>query len=86
MNNNNVFYESVTTNWTSSPKTGKVHGTRNIVSIKNGKGTKTKEALNAKGKVMERKRKTLKNKEINSIVKGQFVPGLWRTCTLKNKC
>ena len=40
-----VFYESVTTNWSSSPKSGKVHGTRNIVRIKNGKGVKTKEAL-----------------------------------------
>jgi hypothetical protein len=81
-----VFYESVTTNWSSSPKSGKVHGTRNIVRIKNGKGEKTKEALNAAGKVMERRKQTLKKKDIQKIVKGQFVPGLWRGCTLKNKC
>ena len=81
-----VFYESVTTNWSSSPKSGKVHGTRNIVRIKNGKGVKTKEALNAAGKVIEKRNQTLKKKDIQKIVNGKFVPGLWRNCTLKNKC
>jgi hypothetical protein len=81
-----VFYESVTTNWSSSPKSGKVHGTRNIVRIKNGKGVKTKEALNAAGKVIEKRKQTLKKKDIQKIVNGKFVPGLWRNCTLKNKC
>jgi len=81
-----VFYESITTNWSSSPKSGKVHGTRNIVRIKNGKGEKTKEALNAAGKVIEKRKQTLKKKDVAKIVNGKFVPGLWRGCTLKNKC
>ena len=81
-----VFYESVTTNWSSSPKSGKVHGTRNSVRIKNGKGVKTKESLNAAGKVIEIRKQTLKKKEIQKIVENKFVPGLWRNCTLKNKC
>lgn len=79
-----IFYESVTTNWSSSPKNGKVHGTRNIVTIKNNKGTKTKVSMNKSGKVVEKKTIKLNKKEINNIVNGKFVPGLWNNCTLKS--
>ena len=82
-NSRHVFYESVTTNWSSTPK-GRVHGTRNIVTIKNGKGQKIKQALNAKANVLETQKRKLKPAEIKSIVGGKFVPGLWRNCTLKN--
>jgi hypothetical protein len=76
-------YESVTTNWSSSPKNDeKVYGTRNIVTIRNGKGKKVKEALDKQGKVVERKTKTLKNTEIKQIKSGTFVPGLWKDCKL----
>lgn len=78
-----MFYESVTTNWSSTPK-GRVYGTRNIVTIKNGKGQKIKQALNAQAAVLETQKHTLKPAEIKSIVGGKFVPGLWRNCTLKN--
>ena len=79
-----VLYTSVTTNWSSSPRDGKIHGTRNVVTIKNGKGTKTREALGARGNVVERKSHTLKRAEIKKITEGQFVPGLWRGCTLRS--
>lgn len=78
-----MFYESVTTNWSSTPKGG-VHGTRNIVTIKNGKGKKIKQALNAQAAVLETQKRNLKPAEIKSIVGGKFVPGLWSNCTLKN--
>lgn len=71
--------------WSSSPKTGKVHGTRNSVTVKNGKGYKIKEALNAQGKVIQRKKQTLKKKEIQNIVRGNFMPGFWKNCAL-GKC
>jgi hypothetical protein len=68
--------------WSSSPKNGKVYGTRNIVEIKNGKGVKVKESLNKAGAVLERKKKTLKSKEIKQITSGTFVPNLWSNCQL----
>jgi len=76
------YYESVTTQWSSEPK-GTVYGTRNIVTIKNGKGRKIKEALNKHGHVMERNTKTLQHNEMAHIRNGTFVPGLWSNCGLK---
>lgn len=78
-----MYYESVTTQWSSEPKDGSIYGTRNIVTIKNGKGKKIKEALNKHGKVIERKTKTLKNQEVTPIRNGTFIPGLWSNCGLK---
>ena len=46
------MYKSETYNWSSTPKDGEVHGTHNVVTIKNGKGEKVQETLNAKGKVI----------------------------------
>jgi hypothetical protein len=77
-----VFYSSSQMSWSSSPKNGKVYGTRNIVEIKNGKGFKVKESLNKSGAVLERKKKTLKTKEIKQITAGNFVPKLWADCQL----
>ncbi len=77
-----VFYSSSQTSWSSTPKNGKVYGTRNIVEIKNGKGFKVKESLNKSGAVLERKKKTLKNNEIKQITSGNFVPNLWSNCQL----
>lgn len=78
-----TFYKSVTTSWSSNPQTGKKHGQRNIVEIKNEKGVKIKEALNARGAVFERKRQTLKAGEVRNIMRGNFVPGLWKSCGLQ---
>ncbi|NBY39870.1 MAG: hypothetical protein EBQ66_02955 [Flavobacteriia bacterium] len=84
MSNAAFVYESVTTNWSSSssPKNDKIYGTRNIVTIKNGKGKKVKESLNKEGNVIERNAKTLKKKEIEQIKSGTFVPGLWKNCQI----
>ena len=77
-----VFYESSTINWSSDPKGGKTHGTRNIVKIKNGKGTKIKQSLNNRGKVIQTKKQKLKKSEIDKIINGQFIPKLWSNCQL----
>jgi hypothetical protein len=77
-----IFYESTTTHWSSEPKSGKTYGTRNVVKIKNGKGTKTKESLNKSGKVIQQKTKRLKQKEIKLITKNQFIPNFWSNCKL----
>ena len=76
-----VYYSSSQMSWSSTPH-GKVYGTRNIVEIKNGKGVKVKESLNKSGDVLERKKKTLKSKEIKQITSGTFVPNLWSNCQL----
>jgi hypothetical protein len=70
-------YHSESVNWSSSPKTGKVHGTHNVVTIKNGKGKRIKETLNAKGQVIKRNANTLKKSEVSRILKGKFIPNLW---------
>jgi hypothetical protein len=79
-----MYYKSETYNLGSTPKTGKVYGTHNIVEIKDGKGEKVKEALNASGAVLERKVVKLKPAEMEKILAGRFVGGLWKNCTLKN--
>ena len=78
-----VYYESVTTNWSSTPKGGR--GTRNIVRIKGSKGKKIQEELNRSGKVVKRHVHTLKNKEIKQITQGKFIPGLWRGITRRQR-
>ena len=75
-----MYYKSETYNYSSTPKDGAVHGTRNLVEIKNGKGTKTLESLNASGAVLKRKRVTLKRKEIKNVLGGKFMPGFWKNC------
>jgi hypothetical protein len=72
----------VTTSW-SSNSSGAAHGTRNTVSIKNGKGMKKKEALGRAGRVIEAKTKKLSRNEVAKIMNGTFVPGLWRSCGLR---
>jgi hypothetical protein len=83
-----MYYKSETYNYSSKPKDGNgaVHGTRNLVEIKNGKGTKTVESLNASGAVLKRKRVTLKQKEIKNVLGGKFMPGFWRNCAVPGKC
>ena len=78
-----MYYKSETYNYSSKPKHGAVHGTHNIVEIKHGKGMKTKEALDASGKVIERRRSTLKKSEIKEVLGGRFVPGFWKNCAFK---
>jgi hypothetical protein len=82
-----MYYESVTTQWSSEPKNGSVYGTRKSVYIQNGKGQAIKESLNKHGKVMKRIAHTLKHKQIQHIQNGTFLPGLWsrgKTRSMRN--
>jgi DNA polymerase II large subunit len=72
-------YVSTTTRW-SSNSLGKAQGVRNTVTIANGKGYKLQEILGKQGKTVKRTRKHLQTEEINSILKGKFVPGFWSNC------
>lgn len=58
---------------------------RKIVSIKNGKGYKRNETVTADGKVLNSKRTNLNAAEIQSIVRGAFVPKLWANCSLGSR-
>lgn len=51
---------------------------RNIVNIKNGKGTKTVE-VTENGKTNSSTKK-LSQSEISQIEKGKFIPNLWKPC------
>ena len=72
-------YFSTTTKWSSTSE-GHAHGVRNTVSIANGKGYKLQETLGKQGKAVKRTRKNLQSEEINTILKGKFVPGFWNNC------
>lgn len=74
------FYHSESVQWTSSPKKGKIHGRRNIVTIKNGKGTKKVEVLNAKGAPIRAKTVKLSRSEVKNVRRGNFMPGFWANC------
>lgn len=58
-------------------KNGKGQTRRNSVTIRNKKGTKTVEVLNAKGKTIKKRIHSLTKKEIAKIRKNQFIPGLF---------
>ena len=60
----------------------KGQGRRNIVSIRNGKGHKRVERLGSRGEVLDTKNRSLTSPERNQILRGKFVPGLWRNCQL----
>jgi Cft2 family RNA processing exonuclease len=79
-----VFYESYTTNWSSEANKDKIYGKKNHVIIKNNIGKKTSSVLNASGKIVRHKTRKLNKKEIKKILKGKFIPGFWKNCTLKN--
>ena len=78
------FYHSESVQWSTSPKQGKPHGRRNSVTIKNGKGTKKVEVLNAKGTPLKGKTVKLSKKEVHNVLKGNFMPGFWRNCATGN--
>ena len=59
---------------------GKGTTRRNVVSIKNGKGTKSVEEYSADGTRKSRKEKQLTAKELECIKKCQFIPGLFKDC------
>ena len=74
-----VVYASTKTNWSSTKmNNGKVHGTRSDVHIKNDKGYALKQMLNARGDVIHKTRRNLKPSEIKTILKGKFIPNLWK--------
>lgn len=75
-----MFYQSVTTNWSSEPSETGVYGKRTEVVIKNGKGYKVNAQLNKQGKTRKQIKKSLSKKEIESVTKGQFIPGFWSNC------
>ncbi len=58
---------------------------QNIVQIRNGKGTKMVVERAPSGKVLHKSRKNLKPAEINHIRNNRFIPGLFKSCTRKNR-
>jgi hypothetical protein len=73
----NMFYHSSHVSMTSHPAEGEPFGKKTEVTIKNGKGTKRMATLSKTGKVTKVNEKPLKKTEVNEIVKGNYVPGLW---------
>jgi len=59
---------------------GKGQNRRNIVSIQDGKGTKSVETYTADGKQLKRKSVPLSAHELQCIQKNKFVPGLFKDC------
>ena len=61
---------------------------QNIVSVRNGKGTKRKMIYNRKGKLIENMSEKLKSGEIKNIKNAVFMPGLFnmrkRTRKIRN--
>ena len=70
-------YHSEHFSMTSHPATGEPFGSKTVVTINNGKGTKTMANLNKAGHVTKQTKKSLKPTEVKEIVKGNYVPGLW---------
>jgi hypothetical protein len=71
------YYHSEHFSMTSHPADGEPFGSKTVVTINKGKGTKTMANLNKAGNVTKQTKKTLKKTEVKEIVKGNYVPGLW---------
>lgn len=69
-------YMNVSETWANG------QGRRNIVTIRNGKGEKRVERLGPSGEVLEVQNRPLSAPERQEILRGKFVPGLWRNCRL----
>ncbi len=65
---------------------GKGQTRRNIVDIKDGKGSKAVETYAADGNLLRRIEKPLTATELDCIQKNKFIPGLFKDCLkpLKN--
>jgi len=61
-------------------KNGKGKTRRNVVSIKNGKGTKSVETYLPNGNQLDRVEKELTQTELNCIEKHKFIPGFFKDC------
>ncbi len=72
-----VSYTNVSQTWTNG------QGRRNTVTIRNGRGVKRVEHLGAQGEVLEMVERPLSHRERQHILRGKFVPGLWRNCRAK---
>ena len=59
---------------------GKGQTRRNVVDIKDGKGTKAVETYDVNGKRISRQEKGLTTSELECIHKNKFVPGLFKVC------
>jgi hypothetical protein len=59
---------------------GKGQTRRNIVDIKNGKGSKAVETYSVDGKIKHRNEKQLTQTELDCIKRNKFVPGLFKDC------
>ena len=75
------YYHSETVSWSSKSK-GKSHGRRNVVTIKNGRGTKTLSNLDKHGKPLKTKTRKLSAREAKNVLEGKFMPGFWKNCTV----
>lgn len=71
------YYHSEHFSMTSHPAEGEPFGSKTVVTINNGKGTKTMANLNKSGHVTKRTEKPLKKTEVKEIAEGNYVPGLW---------
>jgi hypothetical protein len=78
------FYHSESVQWSSKTRDGKPHGRRNSVTVKNGKGVKKVEILNAKGTPQRAKTVKLSKKEVKNVLRGNFMPRFWRNCATGN--
>jgi hypothetical protein len=74
-----TFYHSESSSWSSKGK-GKDYGKRNVVTIKNGKGTKTVMTINKAGKPTNKKTVKLSRKEMKNILQKKFMPNFWSNC------
>ena len=59
---------------------GRGHTRRNIVDIKNGKGSKAVETYTMDGKLKNRNEKQLTQTELDCIKRNKFIPGLFKDC------
>ena len=71
-----IRFRSEQITFTAHPGKGQPFGTKSVVSIENGRGTREIGTLNRRGKTLKSHIKTIKKDEMREILHGNSLPGL----------
>jgi hypothetical protein len=71
-----IQFRSEQITFTAHPAKGQPFGTKSVISIENGKGTREEGTLNRRGQTLKSHIKAIKKNEMREILHGNSLPGL----------
>jgi len=71
-----IHFRSEHITFTAHPAKGSPYGTKSVIMIENGKGTREEGTLNRRGKTLKSHIKPIKKDELREFLHGKSLPGL----------